>query len=122
MKITIETIPHGDQRIPGQVGDWVIDNEHILIRVSDTGNWRYNAAIGIHEAVEAILCLNDGVSQEDVDKFDIKYAKYLSNEVGDSAQAPYHRQHCFATAVERMLIAALNVAWFDYDRDVESLP
>ena len=44
------------------------------------------------------------------------------DEPGDDPTAPYHREHCFATAVERMLIAALGVSWADYDQAVESLP
>ncbi len=124
MKIIIETIPHDQQRIPGQVGDWVIDNDHIIVRVSELGDWRFNAAVGIHEVVEALLCLNDGVSQEAVDKFDANYAKiaqYIGLEAGDSAQAPYARQHCYATSVERMLIAAMGLSWAEYDAAVEAL-
>ncbi len=120
MKITIETIPHGDQRYP-TVGDWELDKAtgDISIRVSEMGNWRYEAAVGIHEAVEALLCASDFVTQKDVDRFDMAYKGV--GEPGDDPAAPYHRQHCFATAVERLLIAALGVSWADYGRAVDEL-
>ncbi len=121
MKITIETVPHRMQRIPGQVGDWTLDGEgNIAVRVSDMGDWRYNAAVAVHELVEALLCRRDGVSQAEVDRFDLGYRG--DGEAGDAQDAPYARQHCFATAVERMLIAALGVPWGEYDAAVEALP
>lgn len=45
-----------------------------------------------------------------------------SLEPGDSPVAPYHREHCLATAVERMLCAELDLAWAQYEEAVESLP
>ncbi len=130
MKITIETIPHGEQRYP-TVGDWQwITPTELLIRVSEMGNPVYEAAVGIHEAVEALLCQQDGVTQAAVDRFDMAYERDRppfgipgdDGEPGDDPAAPYHRQHCFATAVERMLIAALGVPWAEYDAAVEALP
>jgi hypothetical protein len=94
------------------------------------GDWRKEAAVAVHELVEAILCRNDGVSEAAVDAFDIEYERDRPpfgtpgdfGEAGDSPHAPYHRQHCFATAVERMLIAALGVPWAEYEKAVEALP
>ena len=46
MKITIDTIPHNQQRYP-TVGDWAFDsNGNLIIAVSDLGDWRYNALVG----------------------------------------------------------------------------
>ena len=42
-------------------------------------------------------------------------------EPGDDLKAPYNRQHCMATAVERMLCGYLGIAWADYDKIVQSL-
>ena len=121
MKITIETIPHGEQRIPGQVGDWTMDNREVIIRVSTLGNWRYEAAVAVHEMIEVLLCINSGVREEDVDAFDMLFADVGTGEPGDAPTAPYQQMHCFATAVERMLIAAFGVPWADYDAAVEAL-
>ena len=119
MKITIEVIPHRLQRY-NTAGDWTIDVEgNIAIRVSDMGDWRYNAAVAVHELVEALLCRRAGVSQAEVDRFDDGFQG--EGEPGDDHDAPYAQQHCFATAVERMLIAALEVPWDEYEKAVEGL-
>ena len=118
MKITIETVPHGNQRY-ATVGDWLVAVDDIFIRVSETGDWRYNAAVAVHELVEALLCRNDDVSQAEVDRFDMGFRG--EGEPGDAQDAPYARQHCFATAVERMLIAAFGLSWAEYDKAVEAL-
>jgi hypothetical protein len=123
MKITIETIPHNQQRIPGQVGDWQqLGNETVAIRVSALGNWRYEAAIAAHELIEVLLCINTGVRESDVDTFDMEFADIGGEgEPGDAPSAPYQQMHCFATAVERMLIAALGVKWSSYEQAIEAL-
>jgi hypothetical protein len=113
MKITIETIPHVEQRYP-TVGDWqFLGPDDLIIRVSEMGNWRYSAAVAVHELVEALLCKNDGVTQGAVDVFDMNFTG--DGEPGDDPASPYNQQHCFATAVERMLIAAFGVSWTDYE-------
>jgi hypothetical protein len=125
MRITIETIPHASQRYP-TVGDWMfIEPNELRIRVSEMGDWRKEAAVAVHELVEAILCRNDGVSEAAVDAFDRSFdpePDAFNQEPGDDPGAPYHRQHCFATAVERMLIAALGVSWVEHEAKVEALP
>ena len=119
MKITIETIPHDQQRY-STCGDWQIGvRGDITIRVSETGNWRYEAAVAVHELVEALLCWNDRISTDEVDAFDMAYTG--DDEPGDDPDAPYARQHCFATAVERLLIAAFGVSWAGYEAAVEAL-
>jgi hypothetical protein len=43
-----------------------------------------------------------------------------TSEPGDDAKAPYHREHVFATKIERLLAVELGVNWRDYDREVSS--
>ena len=126
MKITIETIPHDQQRYP-TVGDWLFEkNGDLVIRVSDLGDWRYNALVGLHELVEVLKCKNDGVTQEEVDRFDMAYEKIRpegdDSEPGDSPISPYRKQHCLATGIERIMAAELGVDWKIYDDAVMSLP
>lgn len=129
MKILIETIPHDKQRYP-TVGDWYYDgpaDDQILhIRVSELGDWRYNALVALHELVEVLACKHAGVTQWNVDEFDIEYEKNRpegdDSEPGDSPQAPYRRQHCLATGIERILCAELGIDWATYDRAIMSLP
>lgn len=84
MKILIETVPHELQRYP-TTGDWGAgvenagvtsydpDGDVLLIRVSDMGDWRYAALVGIHEAIEAVLCKRANVTEEAVNAFDIDF-------------------------------------------------
>jgi hypothetical protein len=112
MRITIDVIPHGDQRYP-TCGDWiVVDENNLRIFVSEMGDWRKEMAVGLHEVVEALLCKANGVSQTAVDQFDLACPH---GEPGDDPTGPYHREHCFATAVERMFIAAVGLSWSEYE-------
>lgn len=123
-RVSIEVIDHSDQRYE-TVGDWIIDDDSLTIRVSDLGDWRYNMAVAVHELVEVLLCKNNGVVQVAVDAFDIKFERDRAvgdfSEPGDDRSAPYHNEHCFATAVERMLIAAMRLSWMDYDAAVNAI-
>ena len=155
MRIIIETIDHELQRYP-TCGDWIalrkgqkingvaVDEgvHEIGVRVSEVGDWRMEALVGIHELVEAVLCIDKGISQESVDEFDIAFEKARSlaennvaadtiayagygvnidSEPGDHPAAPYHIQHGYATAVERMLCAAMNIPWATYESRLKEL-
>lgn len=138
MKIIIETIPHSEQRYP-TTGDWVTRGEDIHVLVSDLSNWRMETLVGIHEAIEALLCRHAGVTQEQVDEFDTQFEsarshytvrtrpghgtefKFLGGwipinaEPGDHPDAPYYRQHQVATGIERILATLLDVDWSEYE-------
>jgi hypothetical protein len=126
MKITIETIPHSEQRYP-TVGDWLWEpNGDLTIRVSELGDWRYNALVGLHELVEVLKCKYDGVKPEDVVAFDIAYEKKRAKgndcEPGDDPRAPYYLQHGLATGIERIMATELRVCWCEYEHTIYSLP
>lgn len=132
MKILIETIPHDQQRYD-TVGDWQWEDitnanppEQLLhIRVSKMSDWRYEMLVGIHEAVEALLCKRSGITEEQVDAFDLSYKHVRQpgnrSEPGDDPHAPYFQQHQYATRIERQLSLALNVNWQLYDEEVNNL-
>lgn len=128
-KIEIEFIPHDQHRYP-TVGDWLIatgmNGEKILnIRVSKLSDWRREALIAVHELVEVLLCRKDGVTQKEVDVFDRNFEANrpdgCDDEPGDDSDAPYRKQHCFATGVERLLAAELNVDWKAYEQELYKL-
>jgi len=128
-KIEIEFIDHKKQRYD-TCGDWrfvkgVGDEKILLISVSKLSDWRREILIAIHEAVEVCLCAYDGVSQEVVDKFDTEYEAHRhpdnEDEPGDDPSAPYMRQHCIATGIERTLAAWLNVSWKEYEEELGTL-
>jgi hypothetical protein len=94
----------------------------VLIKTARTGNWRYDALLQVHELIEAILCINNNVQEEDVTKFDMSRAPDgPEGDCGDDPLAPYSKEHCFATAVERMLCAAMGVEWDDYESRVSEV-
>jgi hypothetical protein len=121
MKISILTQPHRLQRY-NTIGDWFTDKATgtVRIHVSELGSWRYELCVAVHELVEAFLCMHDEVAEESVDKFDKSFVQ-RDEEPGDNPNAPYQRQHCLATGVERILAACLGVKWAYYEDAIEKL-
>jgi hypothetical protein len=129
VNVAIQVIPHDKQRYE-TVGDWYFQQgwpgePDLTIKVSDLGDWRYNMLVAVHELVEALLCKNRGITQAEVDKFDRAFeaARKAGNEdePGDDPKAPYRREHFFATNVEALLSAELNVDWAKYEKAVTAL-
>lgn len=119
MNITIKTIPHAEQRYE-TVGDWWFDEAgNLEIRVSNMGNWKHEALVAFHELAEVLLCRDRGISAEAVDMFDERYKG--DGEPGDQPDAPYRKEHFFATTVERMLCAEFREDWAEYDDAVNAL-
>ena len=123
-RIILEIIPHAKQRYD-TIGDWQvrhrrgIDELYITISELRGHNWEH-WIIGVHELFEAILCLAINIRPEHLDEFDKHFNPRAQHEPGDSPLAPYHIQHGFASAVERMLCAALNINWYEYERAVKN--
>jgi hypothetical protein len=125
MHIELRTIDHGSQRY-NTCGDWeILPDGSIRISVSDMGNEDYAFLVAVHEALEVWLCRKRGISQASVDAFDIEYEKNRPggdfSEPGDSPDAPYQKEHQFATHIERQLAQELGVSWDVYNDTVESL-
>lgn len=113
MKITIETIPHADQRYP-TVGDWTFDaTGDLTIRVSDMGDWRKEACVAVHELIEVLICKQVGVTQADVDRFDMGHPEL--DEPGNDSRAPYYEQHQVASGIEQILAKELELDWNEYN-------
>jgi hypothetical protein len=105
----------------------------LMIVVSKLGDWKLEMLVAIHELTETLLMLSDGVPLESSTTFDVEFEKaramtgndnwftfrgreYPANdEPGDSPDSPYRAQHNYATAVERMLCAAMGVDWAAYE-------
>jgi hypothetical protein len=124
--INIKIIPHQDHRYT-TVGDWFFSPDGTMeIRVSKLSDWRRQLLIAVHELCEVAICTHDGVSAEVVDKFDIEYEKNRhpdnEDEPGDDPSAPYVKQHCIATGIERVLAASLGVNWKTYEVELGELP
>ena len=125
MRITIETIPHADQRYP-TVGDWLFIGEpptELRIRVSGMDDWRMEALVAVHELVEALLCRARGIDEEAVTAWDKAFEPKRRRQIepGDHPLAPYHREHQSATAIERLLCAEFGIDWAEYESKVDAL-
>ena len=129
--IIIEVIPHKNQRY-STCGDWQLPNPDTLaITVSDTGNDRSNMLVAIHELVEALLCMSQGISPEMVDAqgispemvddWDIHGLGSQMNEPGEHPGAPYHWQHRAADIVERIVCMQFGMSWLLHETLVEDL-
>lgn len=122
--IHIKIIDNAAHRPPFSGADWFFDeNGDLQVRISHLSDWRREVTLGIHEAIEAILCKHNGVPQEAVDAFDTEYERTHVSDLnsGDDPKSPYQREHCFASAPERMLAAELGINWADYDRELDEL-
>jgi hypothetical protein len=125
MKIEVETIPHHEQRYP-TVGDYWEEGGAVQIRVSEMHDWRYVILVAVHELIESMLARYRGISEEDIGRFDMEFERkreqgLVGGEPGDAPDAPYRREHFFATNVERLLAAELGVDWEIYETYVDSL-
>lgn len=120
MVIEIQVIPHKLQRY-NTAGDWYLDpaSGKLMIKVSETGDWRADALIAVHELIEALLCRAAGVEAHAVDAFDMNYKG--DGEPGDHPDAPYHKQHVFATSVEMNMCDAIGLDWKEYEALIAKL-
>jgi hypothetical protein len=125
MKIHVETIPHNEQRYP-TVGDYWAEGDVLQIRITEMRDWRYVMLVSVHELVESMLTRYRGISEETIGSFDMAFEEkrehgLVRGEPGDAPDAPYRREHFFATNLERLLAAELGVDWLVYETYVDSL-
>ena len=126
MNIHIIVIPESQQRPEVNGADWYFDDKGDLqVRVSPMSDWRYEVALAFHEAFEACLCKNNGVTQQAVDKFDMAFDLAHPDEpdlnAGDEQDAPYVVEHNYATIVDRLFIGACGLKWKDYDTELAAV-
>ena len=126
--IVVETLPYDQMRYPS-AGDYLTDDLGTLeVWVAALPDRRYESLVAIHEIVEATLCREAGVTEAEIDQFDLQFEadRALGRhspdaEPGDDPGAPYRRQHLMATAIEKMVAAALGVDWRAYEDAVNAL-
>ena len=123
--IHVSIVPYEQQRYP-TAGDWQLnDSSDWLITISDLGDWKMNLLVAIHEIVEQALCLERGIEEQAVTAFDLQYEDSRrpgdESEPGDDTRAPYHREHLFATSIERQISSELGVNWDQYEAAIRAL-
>ena len=130
MDILIKSIPHKSHRYE-TCGDWFINKGGVLeIHVSKEMGTASCGLVAIHELAEVFQCFNGfRMNKKEmrhitklVDKFDKAYdGDLVDEEPGDDPNAPYHREHSIATAIERILCAEIGMAWKKHDDNVAKL-
>jgi hypothetical protein len=128
MRIIIEPILHSQQRY-NTAGDWWFEPDEVggtlIVKVSMTGNDKYDTLVGIHEVVEAVLCKSRGIREVDVSAFDEEFESNRkpgsNDEPGNDPNAPYFKEHQVATQVERIVSDELGVDWDEYDKAIWDL-
>ena len=133
LNVSIESLDHSDQRYD-TCGDWYYgatsQNEgELYIKVSQLPSRREMFLVAIHELIEAFLCECAGVTEKQVDAFDLMFNDHKEGdwgedmpiEPGDDTRAPYYHQHQIATGIERILAAEAQVDWLEYERHIQEL-
>lgn len=121
----IKTIPHNFQLYP-TVGNYIdYDDGSQRIFVSEVGNEDYEFCIAIHELIESHICRKRGIKNQDITNFDCKFESERKpgdeTEAGDDKNAPYKREHFFATSIERLVAAELGIDWEIYEKTLDDL-
>ena len=124
--MNIETIPHDQQRYETCGDYWEDENGVEEIRVSEMVDWRHEVLVAIHEIVEMALAKHRRIDEAAITEFDIRFEQskskgLVSGEAADNPNAPYRREHFFATNLERLFSADLGVDWTEYERFVDGL-
>ena len=120
LNLQIKTVPDDQQRY-NTVGDYYVDEsgKRVFV-VSDMHDWRYEMLVAIHELVESSLCRVRGITDDQIDAFDLAYQAARPegdvSEPGDSTEAPYYHEHQFASKIEKIIADELGVDWDDYFR------
>jgi hypothetical protein len=107
-------IPHAEQRYD-TVGDYQTFDygTHYVFSISDLKDWRKEAAVFLHEFVEAMLCKDQGITIEQIDAWDFGHPD--SDDPGALLDCPYGRQHKIAEALERFFVRELGLRWEEHE-------
>ena len=111
--IEIRTHPHDFHRY-ATLGDYVGHGRLRFIQVSEMGNYKYEFLVALHELIEQSLQIERGISEEVITEFDTTFKG--EGEPGDSPEAPYYKEHQFATKIEKLVCEELGLDWSVYGR------
>lgn len=120
MKVIIEYKPYKKMRY-ATVGDWYDKHGKQRIDVAITKSPITDFAISIHEQIERFFCELHSVSQKAVDDFDMNYVGFYSDDPGLDKKAPYHKQHLFATDIEREIVLKAGLSWEEHNKYLDEV-
>ena len=103
-----------------QIGDYGETPECVWFKITTfPGKPAYAMACLLHEMVERFRNQQLGITDAEVDAFD--EANQDDDDPGMLPDAPYHRTHCEADAIERMFILLAGEDWAEYTAAVDAL-
>lgn len=114
MKVEIESIPQSKMRYPSLGDYWRSADGALYIKVQEFSDWRYEFLIAIHELIEEALTRQRGIAEPAIMAFDMEHLD--SDDPGMLPEAPYHKEHVFATGIEMAMAAMLGVDWAEYEK------
>lgn len=116
--ITVYFVEQADQRYP-TVGDYYETESGIWFKITRFDNPAYSLAILLHELHEFFRNKQLGISVREVDTFDFAHPEL--DDPGLSPDAPYHKTHMEADAIERLSIVLSGADWVDYEAAIKEL-
>ena len=102
MKIVMQTIYHNEQRYDTAGDYWEDPDGTIQIRATAGPD---AVEILLHEFIEYMLCKRRGIKEPDIMAFDLQHLGH--DDPGMLPDAPYHKEHRFADAIERLMALEL---------------
>ena len=119
--ISIKFIPQKDQRFDKiqQIGDYFETEDSIEFRITEFENQSFSMACALHELVEKFRNDQLGIKDADVDQFDLDHPEL--DDPGMSQDAPYHKTHLEADAIERTFLALSGNDWAEYEKAIDAL-
>ena len=114
-EINIRFIEHNKQRYD-TLGDYWETPTSIEFRISILPKYCYSFFVLLHELWEKFR--NDvlGITDKSVDKFDIDHPEL--DDPGLSLEAPYHKTHMEADAIERIAVVMAGEDWIKYEEAI----
>jgi hypothetical protein len=99
------------------LGDYWTDGDDTHIRTVQLADWRHEFLIALHELIEEALTRHRGIAEPDIMAYDLASQ---SDDPGMEPDAPYHKEHVFADAIERIVACELEVDWLEYEKACEA--
>lgn len=83
------------------LGDYFDKDGVLIVQISDEVPEDEQFLVALHELVEWKLCQLRGISNAQIDAFDLAFRD--EGEPGDDPASPYRREHRFAMLIEHLL-------------------
>lgn len=96
-------------------GDYFMEGDKLIFQIVRDVKEFYTRINLVHEMVECFLCLKNGITFEEIDRFDFSYkAESIHDEPGNDIRSPYYEEHRLAEKVERMMCGQAAESFEEY--------